>query len=203
MTTPVKWALAVGVLVLAVIVAVLPRDDPAPGPAPAPPPASDALAPARAKAALPPCPDGAGTPITQLDGVYAQCLGDGVPIDLGTALSGGPTLVNLWATWCEPCKRELPTLSEYAARPGAVRVLAVQVASKPADGLELLAGLGVRLPVVYDGDGFSGPVRAALKAPSTLPASYLITADGRVKFIEDPRLFTSVEQIAATVGGMT
>ena len=38
---------------------------------------------------------------------------------------GEPLLVNLWATWCAPCVKELPTLEALAARPGAPRVIAI------------------------------------------------------------------------------
>ncbi|PRX44775.1 thiol-disulfide isomerase/thioredoxin [Prauserella shujinwangii] len=191
MTTPVKWALAAGVLALALLVAFLPRDNGGP-------PAED-LGPARAAAALQPCPDVGGGQVAQLAGVSARCLADGRTVDLGAALAGEPTLVNVWATWCEPCREELPVLAEYARRPDAVRVLTVQVASDERAGLELLTELGVHLPGVYDGEGTDGPVSRALKLPRVLPASYLVTADGTVEFIDAPRLLTSVDQVREAV----
>ncbi|GHF03513.1 hypothetical protein GCM10017786_41590 [Amycolatopsis deserti] len=192
MTTATRWALALGVLVLAAIVAVLPQvrsKDTAAGPD---------LTAARAAAALAPCPSGTGE-VAQLAGVRAECLGDGSTVELGSALAGQVTLVNVWATWCEPCRTELPVLQRYADEPGAARVLTVQVQSKPGDGLELLTDLGVRLPAVFDGDGGSGPVRSALKVPPALPASYLVTADGQVRLIESPRTFTDPEQVREVV----
>ncbi|WP_199429975.1 TlpA family protein disulfide reductase [Qaidamihabitans albus] len=193
MTAPVKWALAVGALVLAALVAFLPRGDE--------PPAGQGedLGPARAEAALEPCPAGGSGTVAELAGVTARCLGDGSTVDLGAALAGEPTLINVWATWCQPCREELPVLAEYAAGPDAVRVLTVQVASDAGDGLALLAELGVRLPTVHDGDGESGPVRSALKVPRALPASYLVTAEGAVRFVDSPRLFSSVEQVRQAV----
>jgi len=183
----------VAVLVLAVIVAVLPR-----GKETAAPKAAEDLGPGRAKAALAACPQGTGE-VQQLRGVSVPCLGDGSTSDLGTALAGHETLVNVWATWCQPCKTELPVLNAYAAQPGAVSVLAVQVASLASDGLDLLATLGVHLPAVYDGDGQTGPVRAALKVPPALPASYLVSADGQVRFISNPRLFENTDQVRTAV----
>ncbi|OZM73384.1 redoxin [Amycolatopsis antarctica] len=194
MTTPVKWALAAAVLALALIVALLPREDRPPASAG---PEVAGLAEARSAAALPPCPT-AG-PVTGLGGVPSTCLGDGTEVDLGAVLGGRPTLVNVWATWCPPCKEELPVLAAYAAGQGAIPVLTVQVASDPADGLELLSALGVRLPTVHDGDGGSGPVRTALRVPPNLPASYLVGADGQPRLIEEPRLFTDPAEVEAAV----
>jgi thiol-disulfide isomerase/thioredoxin len=196
-TRVTKWALAAAVLAVALIIALLPRG----GDEPAAKPAGE-LAPARSAAALQPCPPPASAqPVKQLEGVTADCLGDGVRVDVGKALAGAPVLVNVWASWCEPCRTELPVLQEYAKQPGAVRVLGVQVQSPAKDGLNLLAKLGVHLPSVFDGDGSSGPVRAALKVPSSLPASYLVTAVGEVRFIANPRTFGNTDQVRAAVEG--
>ncbi|WP_328645241.1 TlpA family protein disulfide reductase [Amycolatopsis sp. NBC_00348] len=197
MTTVTKWALAVAVLVVALIVALLPRG----GADTAATPSAD-LAPARSAAALQPCPPASpAAPVKQLDGVRADCLGDGASVDVGRALAGAPVLVNVWASWCQPCKTELPVLQDYAKQPGAVRVLGVQVQSPAEDGLNLLARLGVHLPSVFDGDGQSGPVRTALKVPASLPASYLVTAAGAVRFIANPRTFGNTDEVRVAVEG--
>ena len=197
MTRVTKWALAAAVLAVALIVALLPRGG---GDSAAKP--SEDLAPARSAAALQACPaPSSAQPVKQLEGVTADCLGDGASVDVGKALAGAPVLVNVWASWCEPCRTELPVLQEYAKQPGAVRVLGVQVQSPAKDGLNLLAQLGVHLPSVFDGEGQTGPVRTALKVPSSLPASYLVTAAGEVRFIANPRTFGNTDQVRAAVGG--
>ncbi|MET8852462.1 TlpA disulfide reductase family protein [Amycolatopsis sp. NPDC004625] len=197
MTRVTKWALAAAVLAVALLVALLPRG----GPDTAAKPGED-LAPARAAAVLQPCPaPGPAQPVKQLEGVTADCLGDGASVDVGKVLAGAPALVNVWASWCEPCRTELPVLQEYAKQPGAVRVLGVQVQSPAKDGLDLLARLGVHLPSVYDGNGQTGPVRTALKVPPRLPASYLVTAAGEIRFIANPPTFVNTDQVRAAVEG--
>ncbi|AIG80724.1 Conserved putative secreted protein [Amycolatopsis japonica] len=196
MTRVTKLALGAAVLVVALIVALLTTRD---GQAPAK--TSGDLTAARTKAALAPCPPPGPGEVAKLRGVDVECLGDGSRVDLAKVVSGGPMLVNLWASWCEPCRAELPLLQRYATSPGAARVLLVQVASSGADGLAMLAELGVRLPSVFDGDGQSGPVRTALKVPSSLPATYLVTAGGDVRLIENPRVFLNTDQVRAAVEG--
>lgn len=49
---------------------------------------------------------------------------DGEPTSLA-AFAGKPVLVNLWATWCAPCVKELPTLDSLARSSGGLQVLAI------------------------------------------------------------------------------
>lgn len=196
MTSAARWALVAGALVLAVIVAVLPRggsDDAGEQ--------DPSLAAARAEAKLPPCPrpSGGSAGSGALTGVRSVCLGDGEPVDVGGALAGRTTLINVWATWCAPCREELPVLARYARSRGAAGVLLVQVASGETGGLHLLAELGVRLPSLHDGTGATGPVRSALRVPNSLPASYVVHPDGTVRFVRKPRVFADVEQVRTAV----
>ena len=48
----------------------------------------------------------------------------------------GPVLVNLWATWCAPCVKELPTLEALEARPDSPRVIAVSQDMAPRTSVD-------------------------------------------------------------------
>lgn len=197
----VKGAVAVAVLVLAAAVALVPRwQDDGGGQRPSADPAE--LSAARQQAQLPSCPQPPKAdvePVPTLEDATATCSADGSTVHLGSALAGQVTLINIWATWCQPCRDELPVLEAYAQRPDSANVLTVQVSSDLVDGLRMLAKLDVRLPGVHDGAGNRGPVRAALEVPSTLPASYVVSADGTVHFVQRPRVFHTQEQVRRAV----
>lgn len=98
-------------------------------------------------------------PVTQHDDRPAAPLRGttvtGQPFDLGQ-LRGDVVIVNVMASWCAPCRRELPVLADAAARwaPEHVRVVGVAMRDQAADTTALLRDSGASsLTVVADPDG--------------------------------------------------
>jgi thiol-disulfide isomerase/thioredoxin len=170
---------------------------PRPGPAPATG-ASTTGAPAtgtlRAAARLAPCPPTPGPAVRGgLPDLTLDCLGSGPAVRLA-ALRGVPTVVNLWAGWCGPCRAEAPALQRLSDR-GRVRVLGVLTKDTERNGLAAARGFGIRYPSVVDEDGW---LLAGLGLAG-LPATVFVRADGTVAGRHvGPAL--SDAQLAALVG---
>ena len=105
----------------------------------------------------------------------------GTPVDLAS-LRGNVVLLNAWATWCKPCRQEIPYLSELQSREGArgLRVVGVSV-DTAADREAVLASaprLGIRYTLWLDPDARV----AALMQTTAVPASVLIDRSGAVRW---------------------
>jgi thiol-disulfide isomerase/thioredoxin len=81
------------------------------------------------------------------------CLGGGPDVDLSTL--EGPLVVNLWASWCKPCREEMPVLQAFNEQYGdQVPVLGIDyLDTQPAAALELAKEVGVTYPLVADPGG--------------------------------------------------
>jgi cytochrome c biogenesis protein CcmG, thiol:disulfide interchange protein DsbE len=125
------------------------------------------------------CPSQAvqSTSPTALPDLELPCLGGGpseVPL---RRLTGRPTVLNLWASWCPPCKEELPAFSRLStAARGKLRVVGVASKDIPGRSAEYAADSGMTFPSLQDE---SGTLLRALRR-SALPATVLLTADGSV-----------------------
>ena len=96
------------------------------------------------------------------------------------ALKGKVVAVNFWATWCGPCREEIPELTQvYAENRGkCFEMLGIAEESGPRDEIVATAGkLGVTYPVLLDQDGKVGD---AFKIPG-YPRTFLLDTSGRIR----------------------
>ena len=93
---------------------------------------------------------------------------------------GKVVLVNFWATWCEPCLSELPTIERLRAALAApdLIVLAVHMGGSARTVRDTGEKLGLRFPLLIDRD--SAVTRAW--GVDLLPASFLVDRRGAIVF---------------------
>jgi peroxiredoxin len=93
---------------------------------------------------------------------------------------GRVVLVNFWATWCGPCRVEMPHLNRLydKYRDAGFVLLAVNIDEDPKTAASLAAKLGMRFPVLLDTD----KKVSRLYDLSAMPSTMLIDRDGQVRY---------------------
>jgi len=92
---------------------------------------------------------------------------------------GKVVLVNFWATWCEPCRTEMPSMDRLrASLAGRLEVLAVNLAEPPAHIEKFSRAIPLGFRLLLDRDSAASKAWGA----RLLPASYLVDREGRIRY---------------------
>jgi cytochrome c biogenesis protein CcmG, thiol:disulfide interchange protein DsbE len=84
-----------------------------------------------------------------------------------------PVLVNVWATWCGPCRAEMPLLAEYAKR--GAKIVFLNAGESADDVRKYLESEKLEIPVMLD----TGGIRDQLRVVG-LPTTFIVGKDGQV-----------------------
>ena len=103
---------------------------------------------------------------------------DGQTADLDQ-LRGKPVVLNFWATWCPPCRAEMPELDALSRERGDISVLAVDVQEDVVQVERFQAELALTLPIALDSDGQTW----AIYRTRGLPTTFLIDGAGMIRDI--------------------
>lgn len=125
-----------------------------------------------------------------------QKLADGSTL-AADAWDGQWLLVNYWAEWCAPCRKEIPELNRFNAESAGVTVVGVNY-----DGLEgkaladLVVKMGIEFPVLV-----ADPrERWGEQLPAVLPSTFVIAPDGTLKdILIGPQSYESLERAVQQV----
>ena len=130
-----------------------------------------------------------------LPGLVLDCLGGGPPVHLA-GLPGEPTVINLWASWCGPCKKELPHFAKADRELGdRVQILGIDFADdEPDAALELAKRAGVAYPLLFDP---KSSVKADLKVVG-LPQTVFVDAQGTIVATER-RAYRSYDDLTSAI----
>ena len=153
---------AVVAIVVGVVAAVMRSNEPAP------------------QVAVPVLPD-AGGPGVQVDDPAADFtveLLDGTVFNLDDHPTGDgrPVFLNLWASWCVPCRNEMPAIQAASERWPSVYFLGVAVEDDPTAAADFAEEIGVTYPLAID----ETDIVNVAYPHFGLPATFLIAEDGTI-----------------------
>jgi len=121
------------------------------------------------------CGGGGGGSDATLPNLTLPSLHDGAAaLEIGDLR--GPAVVNLWATWCQPCRKELPAFQEVSTARPDVRFVGVDIAEDAGKARDFLAELGITFDQFLDD---RGELTDAL-GTAVLPVTLVVAADGTV-----------------------
>jgi len=111
---------------------------------------------------------------------------------------GKPMVINFWATWCEPCRKEAPILERawQKYRDQGVVFIGVDIRDFTSDARAFVEEFGMTYPVAYDGP-------ATLWEPwglTGLPETFVVAPDGTIvdhkvgEYVDDAELEAAIER---------
>lgn len=133
---------------------------------------------AGAQAALPPAPSGLLTLAPKPAPALKLKNADGKWFDLKQN-RGHWTLVHFWASWCGPCRKEMPTLQAMATKLPALKVVLINTAETDDEVFSFLATVSPDLDSLLDRDG---SVTERWR-PRGLPSSFIVDRKGQLRYL--------------------
>jgi thiol-disulfide isomerase/thioredoxin len=130
--------------------------------------------------------------VLPINGEILECL-DG---STGVAVDSikGPALLNVWGTWCAPCRQELPHFAHYLTKHDSVQVIGIAVEEKsPLIVKKFVETHGMTWPILYDANGSTRG-----KFGMGVPVTWFIDSSGKVVH-KKYGPFNSVEEIELDV----
>jgi len=94
---------------------------------------------------------------------------------------GDVVMINFWATWCGPCRQEMPLLDELYSKYQRVGfiLLGVNIDDDSGKAMNMIAELGVSFPVLFD----TRKEVSKLYAVDAMPVTILVDRDGKVRHV--------------------
>ena len=111
------------------------------------------------------------------ENISAECLDSSPGVNI--AAIKGPAIINVWGSWCDPCKEELPYFFEYfQTKDPQIQLIGVDVEEKRIeDGRMFARTNGIMWPNLYDEDGSTRKYFGM-----GVPVTWFIDGEGKVLF---------------------
>jgi cytochrome c biogenesis protein CcmG/thiol:disulfide interchange protein DsbE len=112
----------------------------------------------------------------------------------------GPVVINLWASWCDPCRRELPVMQQLADKTaGKLTVIGVDTGDGRDAGASFAADKGITMPTLFDED--KKLINSV--AGTALPITIFVDATGKSYVNRLPLDATKLAQMVREHAGVT
>jgi thiol-disulfide isomerase/thioredoxin len=95
-----------------------------------------------------------------------------------TLSKNSPTVINVWASWCAPCRAEAPTLQDFAAKNPTINFVGILTRDNPSAAQDFVDRYKITYPIATD-DSVLTKFRGSLIADA-IPTTIVIDASGRV-----------------------
>ena len=106
---------------------------------------------------------------------------DGQPLDILDLHNQEPLIINFWATWCAPCRKEMPLLNNYYLTRNSDQANVLGIAIDDIDQVNsFIAELGINFPVLIGQSEAYELMQTLGNTILTLPYTILVNSEGRI-----------------------
>lgn len=106
---------------------------------------------------------------------------DGQPLDILDLHNQEPLIINFWATWCAPCRKEMPLLNNYYLTKNADQANVLGIAIDEIDQVNsFVAELGIDFPILVGQSEAYELMQTLGNSILTLPYTILVNSEGRI-----------------------
>ncbi len=123
-------------------------------------------------------PDGKGIPLPQIEG--RTITGETLSLE---DLRGHVVVLNVWGSWCAPCRAEAPDLAAISreTEPRGVRFVGIDVRDNPAAGRAFERNYGITYPSFDDGNGLVLAQFTGIIPVSAVPSTLVVDRNGVIQ----------------------
>lgn len=101
-----------------------------------------------------------------------------------------PMVINIWASWCEPCKEEMPIFNNIAQTDPKITVLGINIRDTRVNAVNFLKSLNIAYPNIDDTSGEITKILAQEINFYSVPITILVDSDGKIKVVLYESLFS-------------